>query len=276
MALTAARKETTKMLGEPLPPTLGFPVKASTKIFKGSLVALDAGMAVPGDLAEDLVAVGRARTTVDNTTGDDGDKTIEVEQGSFKWENDGDLTDADVGFDCYMTDDETVQADGTGASRAGTVFKVEDDGVWVYTAIGGPSAQGVISLQKKTVTLTGADLLASPDTDGTAAVVNIGSALPTNAVVIAHEVDVVTLMSGGGLSSATLDIGGTDDDAIVSNMDVFTGAATGKLSPRTGVTAQGHYSGQQLVATLDPDNATKASEITAGSIVITVWYVVLA
>jgi hypothetical protein len=274
-ATTTERSLTEKMVGDPLPATLAFPMKAATKVLKGTLVCLDAGFAKAATLATDLICEGRAKKTVDNTAGDDGDLFVEVEQGVFKWENDGDITDAEVGTDCYMTDNQTVQADGTGASRAGVVVKVEDDGVWVYTVVG-PTAQSVLTVAKKTVTLTHGAITAAPDTDGTKFSVNVGTALPTNAVVIAHEVDVVTLFSGGGSSSATLDVGGTTDDAIVSNMDVFTGAATGKLSPRTGTHAQGKFSGQQLVCTLDADNATKTSEFTAGEVTITVWYVVLA
>ena len=130
------------------------------------------------------------------------------------------------------------------------------------------------SLAKKTVTVGHADL--TDAVNGEAQVINIDTALPANAVVLGHEVNVGTLFSGGGASAVKLDIGGTDADAIVSQMDVFTGAATDALSPRTGAHAQGKFSSEQLVATFTPDAGHTLNDLTAGSLVITIWYVVLA
>lgn len=59
-------------------------------------------------------------------------------------------------------------------------------------------------------------------------------------------------------------------------MDVFTGAATGALSPRTGAHAQGKFSAEQLVATFTPDAGHTLNDLTAGSLTITVWFSVLA
>lgn len=136
-------------------------------------------------------------------------------------------------------------------------------------------ADSAINLQKRTVTLTHGAITAAPDTSGTAFVANIGAILPANAVVLACEANVSALFAGGTLSAMKLDIGGTDADMIVSQMDVFTGAATGALSPRTGDHAQGKFSGEQLVATLTP-TGDKTSAATAGSVAITVWFAVLA
>jgi hypothetical protein len=110
--------------------------------------------------------------------------------------------------------------------------------------------------------------------NGHAQAVNISSALPTDAVVIAHEVQVDTLFSGGSATAVKLDLGGTDVDAIVSQMDVFTGAATGALSPRSGAHAQGGFSAQQLVATFTPDASHNLNALTAGDLTITVYYLV--
>ena len=130
------------------------------------------------------------------------------------------------------------------------------------------------SLQKRTVTVLHGDLTAA--VAGEAQAINVGAVLPANAVVLAHEVDVNTLFSGGGATAVKLDVGGTDADAIVLQLDVFTGALTGPQSPRTGVHAQGKFSAQQLTATFTPDGLSTLLGLTAGELTVTVWFSVLA
>lgn len=110
---------------------------------------------------------------------------------------------------------------------------------------------------------------------GESQLVNIGDALPVNAVVLGHEVKVDTLFSGGSASAVKLDLGGATATAIVSQMDVFTGAPTGSLSPRTGTHAQGKFSAEQLKAKFTPDGSHTLDGLTAGDLTITVWYVVV-
>ena len=136
------------------------------------------------------------------------------------------------------------------------------------------SISATVALQKRTVTVTEADL--TDAVNGEAQAVNVGAVLPANAVVLAHEVNVATLFSGGGATAVKLDLGGTSTTAIVNQMDVFTGAATGALSPRTGEHAQGKFSAQQLVATFTPDAGHNLNALTAGSVTITVWFSILA
>jgi hypothetical protein len=116
----------------------GVKIAASVKVWKGSLVMLDGGYAKPGAAATGKIAAGRARNTVDNSSGSAGAKVVEIERGTFKWNNSaaGDaIADADVGADCYIVDDQTVaKTDGTGTrSKAGRIMEVEADGVWVET-----------------------------------------------------------------------------------------------------------------------------------------------
>lgn len=113
-------------------------VAASTKIFAGSLVAVNgSGFAVPGSSTDGLKGVGRAEDYADNTSGANGDAVIKVKKGVFKFSNDGTLpvTWADIANNCYIKDDGTVRAKDTGASAvnvvAGTVFSIENDGVWI-------------------------------------------------------------------------------------------------------------------------------------------------
>lgn len=115
---------------------LSFPVKGSTKIFAGSLVVLDAGYAAPGASDTGLVAVGRARKTVDNSAGSNGDLAVDVEPGTFQWANGESITQADVGSAAYVVDDQTVCKTGTGKSKAGVIVAVNANGVFVKTTIG--------------------------------------------------------------------------------------------------------------------------------------------
>lgn len=135
MAALTAERNTPQMADVQRAP-LYLPVKGSTKIYKGSLVALNAGYAAPGATATSRIACGRAKTTVDNT-GADGAKYIEVEEGIFKWVNDaGDpILAANLGATVYITDDQTVSVTSTGKSAAGKIVKLDSDGAWVRTAV---------------------------------------------------------------------------------------------------------------------------------------------
>ncbi len=131
MALTKDRN-TPMMDGE----LINVPITASTKIFAGSLVAANAtGFATPGAVATTLTYLGRAEEQVDNTTGANGDKTINIRRGkAFKFKNHTDaVTQADLGKVCYIVDDETVaKTNGTNTrSAAGIVVGIDSDGVWV-------------------------------------------------------------------------------------------------------------------------------------------------
>lgn len=116
-----------------------YPVLASTTIFAGSLVVLDAnGWARPGTEATGLVAVGRAEERVDNSGGANGAARVTVRHGTFRWANSAAadaIAQADIGSDCYVVDDQTVaKTDDTGSrSAAGRIVQVDDQGVWVRT-----------------------------------------------------------------------------------------------------------------------------------------------
>jgi len=112
------------------------PVKASSLIYAGALVALDAaGWAQPGATATGLAAAGRAEERADNSAGANGDLDVTVRRGVFRWANAaGDAVDrSHIGGTAYIVDDQTVSAtDGGGAqSAAGQIIDVDSDGVWV-------------------------------------------------------------------------------------------------------------------------------------------------
>lgn len=132
-ALTADRATSDERIGV----VFAYDMAASTKIYGGSLCVVDAaGNAAPGTAATALKVIGRAKSQVDNSAGNAGDKTVEVEEGTFRWNNSasGDLiTKADVGSLAYIVDDQTVaKTDATGArSVAGFIRAVDAKGVWV-------------------------------------------------------------------------------------------------------------------------------------------------
>lgn len=112
-----------------------FPMAANAVIFKGGLVALDGGWAVPVTAKTGLVGVGRAMASISNAGGANGAKVIEVEREISRYDNAvaDPITLADVGHPAYGVDDATVaRTSGNDARSAiGTIFDVDADGVWV-------------------------------------------------------------------------------------------------------------------------------------------------
>lgn len=130
-ALAAARD--TKCMGTT--EKIGLKLKGSTTVYKGGLVHIDAGYLAPAATATGKLVVGRCCDTVVNS-GADGAKSVDVEQGIFKWANGESIVQADVGKICYAADDAgTVYLTATGKSIAGIVIAVDSDGVWVQSAL---------------------------------------------------------------------------------------------------------------------------------------------
>ena len=97
--------------------------------------------------------------------------------------------------------------------------------------------------------------------------------MPANARIVGREIRLATAFSGGGAAAVSVDIGGTDADAIVDGEDLFTGATTAKAGT-SGINPFGKLGSQQLTATFISD--VNVADLTAGSVVIDVLYVVLA
>lgn len=138
MAALTAGRNTVKMGENACIDLLELGIKASTKIWAGSLVVVDAGYIAPGRAATGLRAVGRAESTKDNTAGGAGAVKVSIRRGVFRWNNSsaGDLIAlADLLTTCYIVDDQTVaKTDGGGTrSIAGRVMGVDSVGVWVET-----------------------------------------------------------------------------------------------------------------------------------------------
>ena len=114
-----------------------FPVAASTLIYAGSLVCINASsLATKGAVATTLKCVGIATERADNSAGLASAIRVKVRRGCFRFANSSaaDLIAlADIGADCFIVDDQTVAKTNGGATRsiAGKIRDVDADGVWV-------------------------------------------------------------------------------------------------------------------------------------------------
>jgi hypothetical protein len=136
-ALTTARN-TREALGN----VHDLPVSASVVCYQGGLAVLNGGYAEPGTTATGLIAAGRFEETVSNASGADGAASVAVKEGDFWFANSAStdlITQAEVGADCYIVDDQTVaKTNGTSTrSRAGKIVQVDATlGVLVRLGIG--------------------------------------------------------------------------------------------------------------------------------------------
>jgi hypothetical protein len=123
-----------------------YPMLAAVKAFAGGIAVLDgSGWCKPAVTATGLVCVGRFEERVDNVSGDNGDKSVRVRAGSFRFANSADadeITRAEIGDNCYLVDDQTVAKVATGRSLAGRVMQVDALGVWVEMGVGIVNAPG--------------------------------------------------------------------------------------------------------------------------------------
>jgi len=125
--LAAPRAATKRKVAGPNCSPIGYPVKATTTIYQGALVALNAGYAVPGSAASSLTCVGVAMET--KTGGaSDGLVRIKVQPGAFTFDvKGGDApTQANAGAVVYFEDDHTVRLTATSSSVAGVLVGIDD------------------------------------------------------------------------------------------------------------------------------------------------------
>ena len=125
----------TRIVPEKAGVTSYVPLAAGAKIHHGALVVMDAGFAKPGYTAVGLVALGIAEDSVDNTGGTAGAKRVEVKRGCYAFATlaGDDVTEADIGKDAFVVDDQTVARTSATNTRsiAGKVIDVDAAGVWI-------------------------------------------------------------------------------------------------------------------------------------------------
>jgi hypothetical protein len=111
-------------------------VAASEKIYAGSMVALDSdGYAVPASDTAGLKVVGRAEEQVDNSSGSDGDVSVLVREGVFKFAGSG-LDEADVGKPCLVSDDQTVSVSATTNNICAGIVEQVDSATEAWVRMG--------------------------------------------------------------------------------------------------------------------------------------------
>jgi hypothetical protein len=105
---------------------IDFPVAATTKIYAGSLVCVNAsGYAVPAADTAGLKFIGVALQQLDNSTGADGDKSLRIRRlGVFEFDA-ASITQAMVGDPMYAVDDHTFDdaAGPTNDVKVGVLVK---------------------------------------------------------------------------------------------------------------------------------------------------------
>lgn len=119
-----------------VPKFLTLPVKTAVTCFAGAMAVLDGAYVKPAVTATGLIAVGRFEARADNATGANGDISVDVQTGCFRWANSAgadEITAAEIGETCFIVDDQTVAKTSDSASRspAGVIFDVDTQGVWV-------------------------------------------------------------------------------------------------------------------------------------------------
>lgn len=89
---------------------LDFPMAASQKIFGGALACVNAaGYAIKGSDTAGLIFQGIANGPVDNTSGQNGDKSVVLRRRGLVLMNMGTaITQANVGDNVFLVDDQTV------------------------------------------------------------------------------------------------------------------------------------------------------------------------
>jgi len=130
MALSSARGTLKRASGP-----RSYLLAAGAVAIKGGIAVLAAGYAKPGVTALSLTAIGMFIEDVDNSGGTAGAARALVEEGQFLFANSATdpVTQAEVGTNCYIVDDETVaKTSGTNTrSVAGKVTGLEGGQVWV-------------------------------------------------------------------------------------------------------------------------------------------------
>lgn len=148
-----------------------YDVAASTTIYKGTMVVVNAsGYAIPATAASGRRPVGIATEKVDNSSGANGDKIVEVETGVHRMAND-DLVQADEGLPCYLQDDQTVGKLATDSGApAGILDEIDpDDSNFAYVYFSGaePAADDVSAEDVENTALSLLTRLSRITVDGT-------------------------------------------------------------------------------------------------------------
>lgn len=110
-----------------------YPARAGVVFYVGTMIALDSatGFTAPASGAETEIVVGVTLSRLDTTHEKDGDQSVRVRRGCFRFTNDpaGAYTLKDVGKPALALDNATVSK--SGKAPAGIVRDVDANGVWI-------------------------------------------------------------------------------------------------------------------------------------------------
>lgn len=270
-----------------LPPLQRFPVEASTTLLAGIMAGPDAaGNLVDAGTAGCQFIAGVTKQQYPNVAGNPfsnppsgaaGSIIAEVMLGVFPMFQSGTttITNLHIGFPCYAADNQTVSLNSAAGPFAGYVYGIDTNPqtlgqvLVLFVSPLANSKGGEIIHQQTILPLAALQAL----TSGTP--FNLGAALPVGAVVLGYDVNVQTLLSGGGLSAATLTLQGavaTGDaaGALMASQNLFAGAG---LKTGVGSNAYPNRGGQQIQGTITATGAAMAA-ITAGAITIDLYYAI--
>ena len=135
MAVLSADKTRT-VAGTPIGFRAG--VAASTTIFQGALLALDAGGSlIPAANTASLAFAGVAQDYVDNSAGADDVLSCTVQRGHAEWFAQTGLVQAQLGKNVFVTDDQTVTdaAVGTNELKVGTLLELSGATALVHIGV---------------------------------------------------------------------------------------------------------------------------------------------
>jgi hypothetical protein len=269
----------------PPPQLLSLPVAANVQIFGGTFAANDVnGRAVPCTSAAALALWGRVERQVNNLTsnppyGAAAAQNVIIRPGPYYFSSDGSVTAAMMGQAVYALDDNTVT---TNPTKTGVTYWLPFAGVVIPPSLGDfafsptdatkvPVYVGYPNPMGMILHATIAIPLATIQAQTTTVAFNIGPVMPASARLIDAQINVLTALSGGGLSAATMSLsGGTDAvTSIIGATNVFTGAPTPGAA--VGTNPYPGRGGQQLKATITSTGAA-LSAITAGVLSVDVFY----
>ncbi len=129
------------------------------------------------------------------------------------------------------------------------------------------------TIQKKSVTVLFGDLIDGDD--GDAQDVNVGTALPAGAVLLAARYTINEAFAGAGVATLTMMVGFSGDtNGCIEAVDILSDAAA-EYRGTPGTAMGGPAGSKQLVANFDPDASAGLDELTAGSVTIDVLYCVI-
>lgn len=272
----------------PPPALLALPCEANVQIFAGTFAANNSnGRAVPCTSSAAIALWGRVERQINNLTtntpyGPAGAQNVTIRPGPYYFSSDGSVTSSMMGQPVFALDDNTIT---TNPTKTGVAYWLPFAGLVVPPALGDfnfsptnatkvPVWVGYPAPLNLVLHATIAIPLATIQAQTTAVSFNIGPVLPANARVIDTEVNVLTALSGGGLSAATISLSGGADAAtsLIGATNVFTGAPTPGAA--VGTNPYPGRGGQQLKATITSTGAA-LSAITAGSLTVDVFYTIV-